>query len=125
MYNVLVLAYLGDAIYEIKVREHLISLNNVKTLQKEVTKYVSANGQAKFITYLIDNNLLTEEEKEIYFRARNHKSNHKPKNTDIITYKIATGFEAILGSLYLGNNNERIDEIMEVLWNEKDNIYNH
>lgn len=123
MYNVLVLAYLGDAIFELKVRTNLISLNNVKELQKEVIKYVSANGQAKFVTYLLDNALLTEKEKEIYLRARNHKSNHKPKNTDIITYKIATGFEAILGDLYLNNKMNRIDEIMAILWDNKENIY--
>lgn len=114
--NVLVLAYIGDAIYELKIRNHFIKLNNVNELQKTVIKYVSAKGQAKFITFLLDNNILEEEEISIFKRAKNHKTNHKPKNTDIITYKIATGLEAIFGYLYLNNNIERIDYLINLLF---------
>ena len=83
--NVLVLAYIGDSIYELKVRDHFISLGNVNEIQKVVIKYVSAKGQAKFVTYLLENDILNEEEISIFKRAKNHKSNHKPKNTSIIT----------------------------------------
>ena len=102
--NVLVLAYLGDAIYEVYIREHLIkTIVKVDKLQKEATKYVSAKAQAQILNKLIENNVLTQEEIEIFHRARNHKGTRHPKNTDIITYKHSTGFEAIIGYLYLEN----------------------
>lgn len=118
--NSLTLAYLGDAIYELYIRKYLISKNIVKIndLQKEAIKYVSAKAQCDFLNKLIDNNILNEEEMDIYKRARNHKQNHKPKNTDIITYKCATGLEAIIGYLYLNNKIDRIDIIMEFIEGE-------
>ncbi|MEG2311122.1 MAG: ribonuclease III domain-containing protein [Bacilli bacterium] len=118
--NVLVLAYIGDAIYEIYIRKYLINkgINKVNTLQKEAIKYVSAKGQASFITKLLDNNLLLEAEVEVFLRARNHKSNSHPKNTDIITYKYATGLEALIGYLYLENKINRINELMKYLLEE-------
>ena len=96
--NVLVLAYLGDSVYENYIRKYLIGtgIGNVNDLQTESIKYVSAKAQAKFVTELIDNNILLEDELDIYKRARNYKTTSHPKNTDIITYKIATGFEAII-----------------------------
>lgn len=117
--NVLVLAYIGDSIYELKVRDHFISLGNVNEIQKVVIKYVSAKGQAKFVTYLLENDILNEEEISIFKRAKNHKSNHKPKNTSIITYKIATGLEAIFGHLYLNNDFNRIDYLINLLFISK------
>ena len=63
---------------------------------------------------LIDNNVLSEEELNIVTRARNQKCNHKPKNTDIITYKYATGFEALIGYLYI-NDKDRLDSIMNLI----------
>ena len=114
--NVLVLAYIGDSIYELKIRNHFINLNNVNELQKIVTKYVSAKGQARFSSYLIENNILTDEEISVFKRAKNHKSNHKPKNTDIITYKIATGLETVFGYLYLNNDFKRIDYLINLLF---------
>ena len=112
--NVLVLAYLGDSVYEVYIRKFLIDKNicKVKTLQENAIYYVSAKGQSSFVTSMIDNNFLLPDELEIFHRARNHKSNHHPKNTDIITYKYATGFEAIIGYLYLENNINRIEEII-------------
>ena len=64
---------------------------------------------------MMESNLLTEEEINIVITARNHKNNHKPKNCDIITYKYATGFEALIGHLYLENNIDRIDEIVNFI----------
>ena len=114
--NVLVLAYLGDAIYELYVREYLIRNNIVKVnlLQKEAIKYVSAKAQAKIINNLIEKNILNDEELEIFYRARNHKGTRHPKNTDIITYKHSTGFEAIIGYLYL-QDKERLDKIINII----------
>lgn len=115
--NVLVLAYLGDTIYEDYIRKYLISLgiNNVNDLQKKSTEYVSAKNQAKFLTRMLDNNFLTEEEIDVFKRARNYKSNSHPKNCDVITYKYATGLEALIGYLELDNKRNRIDEIMNYI----------
>ena len=115
MNNVLTLAYLGDAVFEVYVRKIFIQKNigEVNQLQKEVTKYVSAKGQAIILNKLLENNFLTEEEINIMKRARNHKVSHSPKNTDIITYKWATAFEAIIGYLYINNNLKRLEEVLE------------
>ncbi len=115
--NVLVLAYLGDTIYEDYIRKFLISLgiNNVNELQKKAVEYVSAKRQAKFITKMLDEKFLNNEEIDVFKRARNYKSSSHPKNCDIITYKYATGLEALIGYLELSNNHSRIDEIMNYI----------
>ena len=115
--NVLVLAYLGDAIYEYYVRNYLIDkkIANVNDLQNNAINYVSANAQAKYLTEMLDQEFLTEEEIDVVKRARNYKTTSHPKNCDIITYKYATGLEALIGYLYLDNNKERIDEIMDFI----------
>ena len=118
--NVLVLAYLGDTIYEDYIRKYLISLgiNNVNDLQKKSTDYVSAKSQAKFLQDMLDNSFLSEEEISVVRRARNYKSNSHPKNCDIITYKYATGLEALIGFLELQDRTDRIKEIMNYIIGE-------
>lgn len=118
--NVLTLAYLGDAIYEIYIREYLVNKGIVKVdeLQKSAVKYVSAKGQAHYLQNFIDNGILKEDELEIVYRARNHKGTRHPKNTDIITYKYATGLEALIGYLYLKKRKERIEELMNYIRGE-------
>lgn len=115
--NVLVLAYLGDTIYENYVRRYLISkgIGNVNSLQTESINYVSAKAQARFVNILIDKNFFTDEELGVIKRARNYKSTSHPKNCDIVTYKYATGLEALIGYLDLTNRNDRIDEIMKLI----------
>ena len=115
--NVLVLAYLGDAVYEVYVRRYLINkkIANVNDLQKEAINFVSANAQAKYLTEMIDSKFLSEEEIDIVKRARNYKTTSHPKNCDIITYKHATGLEALIGYLDLKEDKERIDEIMSFI----------
>lgn len=115
--NVLTLAYLGDSIYEIYIRHFLVEKNivKVKDLQKEAVKYVSATAQANFLKEMMDSNFFDEKELEFIYRARNHKVNHKPKNASIITYKYATGLEALIGHYYLQNDKKRIDEIMNFI----------
>ena len=117
MYNSLVLAYIGDSIYETYIRKYLIEkgISKVKELQSESIKYVSAKRQAFYLKEMIDNNFFSKEELNIIMTARNHKNNHKPKNCDIITYKYSTGFEALIGYLYFNNNNERIKEIINYI----------
>lgn len=118
--NVLALAYLGDAIYECYIREYLIQKGTmkVKELQEQAISYVSAKNQCKFLKTMIENQFLKEEELDIVLRARNHKSHKSPKNTDVATYKYATGLEALIGYLYLERKQSRIDEIMKWITGE-------
>ena len=109
----LVLAYLGDTVYESYVREYLIRKNinkKVNDLHKSAIKYVNANAQATVIPAIEEE--LTEDEERIYKRGRNQKSHTSPKNADIIDYKHATGFEALIGYLYLSEDNERLKYII-------------
>lgn len=117
MINVLALAYLGDSVYEVYIRKYLIEqgISNVNELQESAIKYVSAKGQAYYLNLLLNDNYLTEEEISIVHRGRNHKSHKAPKNTDINTYKWATGFETLIGYLYLNNQNERIHDIIKYI----------
>ena len=117
--NSLVLAYLGDTIYENYVRLYLIKLgiNHVKTLQEKSLEYVSAKSQSRILKDLLNKNIFKDDELDIIKRARNSKTNSHPKNTDIITYKEATGLEALIGYLKLENKDERITEIMNIILN--------
>lgn len=108
-----VLAFVGDAVLTLQVREYLVELGYTKTkhLQETSTKFVSANAQAAFMTHLLDNNLLDEEELVMYKRGRNAKSASSAKNADILVYRVATGFESLWGYIYLSNNEERLNEL--------------
>ncbi|KYG89923.1 Mini-ribonuclease 3 [Metasolibacillus sp. FSL H7-0170] len=112
--NALALAYMGDAVLEQRVREHLLRMGRVKpnTLHREATKYVSAKAQSMVIYRLLEENYLTEEELAVFKRGRNAKSGSIPKNTDVQTYRNSSGFEAVLGSLYLLGQLDRVDEII-------------
>ena len=110
----LVLAYLGDTLYESYIREHLIRQNmnrKVNNLHKLAIQYSKAKAQATIIHEI--ENELTEEEMKIFKRGRNQKSHTAPKNADIIDYKYATGFEALIGYLYLGGEKERLEYIIQ------------
>ena len=117
MVNSLALAYLGDSIYEVYVRKYLLSkgICKVNELQKNAVEYVSARAQYKYLKEMLENSFLTDKEIQIVNRARNHKSHAHPKNTDIITYKHSTGFEALIGYLYLTNSIERLEEIINFI----------
>ena len=115
--NVLVLAYLGDTVYENFVRHYLVKqgISNVNDLQKEAISYVSAKNQASFLHKMIDEDFLTEEELNVVHRARNYKTTSHPKSCDIVTYKNATGLEALIGFLDLEGKKDRISEIMNFI----------
>lgn len=119
--NSLALAYLGDSIYELYVRKYLLNKGIVKVnqLQKESIKYVAAKRQALYLLKMIDSNFFTENELDIIYRARNHKS-HASKSTDIVTYKYATGLEALIGYLDIIGNQNRIEEIMNYIFDVQD-----
>jgi len=116
--NILVYAYLGDAIYELVIRNYLIAQGfcKVKDLQQESIAYVSAKAQSKILEQLLPS--LNEQEIDIVKRARNYKRNAHPKHTDILTYKHATAFEALLGYLYKKGNYERIITLLEIVLGE-------
>lgn len=115
--NVLTLAYMGDNVYEYFIRKYLIStgISDVNHLQTESVKYVSAKAQKEIVDKLISDNILTEEEIDVFKRARNHKGNRHPKNCDIVTYKYATGFEAVIGYLELTGKKDRIEYLMNIV----------
>lgn len=113
--NPLVLAYLGDSVYETYIRLFLVKKNipNIGSLQKESLSYVTAKSQASILTKLIDANFFDEEELTIIRRARNTKGHKSPKGCDLATYHFATAFEAVIGYLYLKGDNEKIMNLME------------
>ena len=113
--NGLTLAYMGDAVYEIYIRKYVISLgySKVNELHKRVIKFTSGNAQALLMHSLLEENLLTEEEINIFKRGRNSHVHTQRKNMNIQDYMDATGFEAIIGYLYLMENISRIEEIIE------------
>ncbi len=109
----LVLAYLGDTVYESSIREYLIiksPTKKVNNLHKEAVRYVKASAQANIIHELYEE--LTEEEIRVYKKGRNQKSNTIAKNAKVIDYKNATGFEALIGYLHLNKKEERLDYII-------------
>ncbi|MCP1146497.1 Mini-ribonuclease 3 [Lysinibacillus endophyticus] len=113
--NALALAYMGDAVLEQRVREHLLLNGRAKPnrLHKEATSYVSAKAQSMIVHKMMDENYLTEEEVAVFKRGRNAKSGSIPKNTDVQTYRNSSGFEAVLGSLYLTKQYTRVNEIID------------
>ena len=114
--NGLTLAYMGDAVYEIYIREYVISLgySKVNDLHKRVIKFTSGNAQASLMHYLLEIEFLTEEEINIFKRGRNSHVHTARKNMNIQDYLDATGFEALIGYLYLQENIERIKEIVDL-----------
>ncbi|MEI4367849.1 Mini-ribonuclease 3 [Streptococcus suis] len=112
--NGIALAFEGDAVYSMYIRRHLIfkGLTKPNQLHGEANKYVSAKAQASLISALLEAQLLTEKEEEIYKRGRNTNSYTKAKNADVVTYRMSTGFEAVLGYLHMTEQMERLDELV-------------
>ena len=107
--NGIALAFEGDAIYSTYIRRHLIfqGLTKPNQLHREATKYVSARAQANLISQMLEEKILTEKEEDIYKRGRNANSHTKAKNADIVTYRMSTGFEAVLGYLHMTDQIKR------------------
>lgn len=108
------LAWIGDAFYTLKVREHLLSKGYGKPslLEKKQAGFNSAKSQAKILEKLMKEDSFSEDELEILRRGRNANIHTKAKNTDLETYLQATALEALLGYLYLYGHHERLSELM-------------
>ena len=106
-------AYIGDAVFELYVRNKLINETNLKPhkLHIESIKYVKAKSQAEKLNEIYE--MLTDEEKDIVRRGRNTQNHHLPKNSNVQEYMYATAFEALIGYLYLTKQNTRLKEILE------------
>lgn len=110
----LVWAYVGDSVYELFVRTKLTNKSNAKPhkLHIESIKYVKAKAQADILKRIQDN--LTEDEKDIVRRGRNTENHHVAKNANVADYSQSTGFEALIGYLYLTKQDERLEEILNM-----------
>lgn len=110
--NTTALAYLGDSVYEVAVREHLIKTGQVNAdrLHRLAVRFVRAEAQALAVRELFPQ--LTDSEQHLVKRARNRKTSSKPKNADPVIYKLATAFEALIGYLYLSEQRDRLDWII-------------
>lgn len=108
--NTTVLAFLGDSVYETYVRRHVIEKGQVNAdlLHRAAVRFVRADAQAYAMKAMMDE--LTEAEQNLVKRARNKKISTKPKNADPVVYKWATAFEALIGFLYLSQDQERMEE---------------
>lgn len=109
------LAFLGDAVWSLLVREYLIEKGYGRgdDLQKHTVYFVSAKAQANFYDALHAESFFTEKEEEIYKRGRNANAGSVPRNTAVVAYRKSTGFEAIIGALQMEHNLERIQEIWD------------
>jgi len=109
----LVLAYIGDAVYELYIRLALVSgeISKVKDLHYKATAVVNADFQAGFVKDL--GPVLSEAEKTLVRRGRNAKSGHIPKNADMLNYRYSTGFETLVGYLYLSGQTDRLYQLLE------------
>lgn len=113
----LVLAYIGDGVYELYVRARVIAEHEdmpAYKLHKKTVQYVKAHSQSNSIEAMLEH--MTEEETAVYKRGRNAKSNTMPKNADMMEYKRATGFEALVGYLYLSEERDRLNELMNIAY---------
>lgn len=110
----LVWAYVGDSVYELFVRTKLTNKSNAKPhkLHIESIKYVKAKAQADILKRIQDN--LTEDEKDIVRRGRNTENHHVAKNANVADYSQSTGFEALIGYLYLTKQDERLEEVLNM-----------
>lgn len=116
-YNGTTLAFIGDAVMTLYIREKLVKQGYQKPndLQKMTAQYVSAKAQANYLTELIDLGFFDEEELDIIKRGRNAQTKTIAKNADVITYRLATGFEAIIGYYYLTGNASKLNELWDKL----------
>ena len=115
-YSTAALAYLGDSVIEIRVRERLVKqgLSSSASLNKRALDYVRASAQAEAMKNILP--LLDEQETAVFHRGRNIGHTNTPKSATVAEYRAATGMEALFGYLYLAGNEERITELFDVAY---------
>lgn len=120
LYSPLGLAYMGDVVYEMMIREKILLNANmpVRNLHKIAIGWVCAGAQSKAVDLIMD--MLTKEEIDIFKRGRNANGNNIPKNANVVEYRRSTGFETLLGFLYLSGNTQRLKELFEYIWTHLD-----
>ena len=123
-YSPLTLAYIGDCVYELTIRTLLVNKRNapVNKLNKKASDLAKAPTQSKMISMLVENELLTGEELAVYKRGRNAKSFSTAKNATVSDYRRATGFEALMGWLYLRGESRRALEIIKLAFDKAELI---
>ena len=116
------LAYIGDSVFEMYSRIHVLKhcMDKTKDLHKENIRFVNATSQAKTARRMLP--YLSEKEISIFKRGRNAKSNLSAKNSTIVDYRVATGLEALIGYLFLAGEKERVDSLFELMFTEQRNI---
>ena len=119
-YSPLTLAYIGDCVYELTIRTLLVNKGNapVNKLNKKASELAKAPTQSRMMSMLVENELLTEAELAVYRRGRNAKSFSTAKNATVSDYRRATGFEALIGWLYLKGDSERALEIIKLAFDK-------
>ena len=119
-YSPLTLAYIGDCVYELTIRTLLVNKGNapVNKLDKKASELAKAPTQSRMISMLVENELLTEAELAVYRRGRNAKSFSTAKNATVSDYRRATGFEALIGWLYLKGESERALDIIKLAFDK-------
>ncbi len=119
--NPLTLAFIGDAVYEVFIRTYLVSENKalkVQRLHLRTVNYVKAKSQSNYAKLILD--MLAEDEIAVFKRGRNTKSS-TPRNADVGEYRWATGFEAVIGYLYIAGKNERLNYLLNKIIEMSDN----
>ena len=116
-YNGLTLAYIGDAVYELYIRNFVLSkgIYKVNELHKVVISYTQAKAQKHFMEEILKKEMLDEYEISLYKRGRNQHPSTTRRNVDLTTYLEATGFEALIGGLYVDKKNSRLEEILKLV----------
>ena len=115
------LAYLGDSVFELLVRQMLVEkgISDSRRLNTEALEYVTASAQAAAVRHILA--ALTEEENAVYHRGRNIGHTNVPKRATVMEYRMATGLEALFGYLHLTGRTERIHELFALAWEGEEN----
>lgn len=113
---ILSLAYYGDAVIELLVREHLMQIGNFQPgeLVRRSKKFITCESQSDAVEKILSE--LSEEELDIYKRGRNAKTHFSPKHGDLIQYRRATGLEALFGYLYLNKKEKRAEALFNIAY---------
>lgn len=113
--NSVSLAYLGDAVYELYIRDYLIRHGKIQSgeLHKRAIQFVTAKAQARIVQHFLRDGTLSEGEERVVKRGRNAKSGAAPKHTPVHVYRYSTGFESLIGYLHVSEEHDRARELME------------